>query len=558
MWQVRKPWHSAAAWAWALIIIVPMLAVVVAALESAWRQADSRTSWYQLLDTPHLLASSGMTLWTGLVSSLLAWVLTAWLLSRLFGTPAWTFLLRVLAPMLAVPHAAFAVGLVLLIAPSGWLARIVSPWLTGWTAPPPALITAQDPWGLSLIVMLVAKEIPFLLWAAATQLQRDDVGARWLCESQAAQSMGYSARRAFWWVVWPQLAPRMLWPFAAVLAYSLTVVDVALIIGPSNPSTLAVLAWQWLQDADGVTNVQGAQLGWLLAIGVAASVALVWAMMRGFAHWRARVSLHTGTRGQAARPHRPASGTWILAALYAGVLAALAVGSFTGIWPFPTIVPGITLEAWGSVAGSSQAITRTLILAMSSSLLALLWCLVWLEFTNIVLPARHDVRLRPLLYMPLLLPAVLWVVGLHRVALGWMLGAGWPALIMAHTLAVLPYVLIALSPAYVGFDRRYAQISASLGQRYPSFLLRVKLPMLRAAIAASFAVGVAVSVAQFLPTMYLGEGRFVTVTTEAVTLSSGGQRSLMAAYAWLQWLIPVLAFGLAAYLGKTRFATMRS
>jgi putative thiamine transport system permease protein len=532
-----------------------MLAVVWAAFQSAWLQADSRAAWHSLLDTPHLQASTRMTLWTGLASSVLAWLCTAWLLSRLFGTPAWTRMLRWLAPMLAVPHAAFAVGLVLLMAPSGWLTRLASPWLTGWTAPP-AIVTAQDPWGLSLVAMLVAKEIPFLLWAAATQLQRDDVGARWLRESQAAQSMGYSARRAFWRVVWPQLAPRLLWPLVAVLAYSLTVVDVALIIGPSNPSTLAVLAWQWLQDADSAANVQGAQLGWLLAIGVAASVALVWSLMRTLARARTQAQLHTGGRGR----ERRSSSRWGLTSLvsiYLTVLVALAMGSVSGLWPFPTLLPGITLEAWHSVASSSPAITTTLMLALTSSLLALLWCLVWLELCSTALSARADTHLRPLLYAPLLLPAVLWVVGLHRVALQWQLGASWAALILAHTLAVLPYVLIALSPAYVGFDRRYAQISASLGQSYARFLWRVKLPMLRAAIAASFAVGVAVSVAQFLPTMYLGEGRFVTVTTEAVTLSSGGQRSLTAAYAWLQWLIPVLAFGLAAWLGRARrFARM--
>lgn len=69
---------------------------------------------------------------------------------------------------------------------------------------------------------------------------------------------------------------------------------------------------------------------------------------------------------------------------------------------------------------------------------------------------------------------------------------------------------------------------------------------------ATFAVGFAVSVAQFLPTLYVGEGQIVTVTTEAVTLSSGGQRSLVAAFAWLQWLLPAVVFALAAWLGRPR------
>jgi putative thiamine transport system permease protein len=37
-----------------------------------------------------------------------------------------------------------------------------------------------------------------------------------------------------------------------------------------------------------------------------------------------------------------------------------------------------------------------------------------------------------------------------------------------------------------------------------------------------------------------------------VTLASGGQRSLMAAFAGLQWLLPLLVFAIAARLGRTR------
>jgi putative thiamine transport system permease protein len=62
-----------------------------------------------------------------------------------------------------------------------------------------------------------------------------------------------------------------------------------------------------------------------------------------------------------------------------------------------------------------------------------------------------------------------------------------------------------------------------------------------------------VSVAQYLPTLYVGAGRFNTVTTEAVNLAAGGQRSLTAAYAWLQWLLPVLVFALAARWSHRRW-----
>jgi putative thiamine transport system permease protein len=150
------------------------------------------------------------------------------------------------------------------------------------------------------------------------------------------------------------------------------------------------------------------------------------------------------------------------------------------------------------------------------------------------------------------LPAVLWIVGMHAATVAWGLDARWSGLWLAHTLASVPYVLITLGPAYAGFDPRYRQVTASLGHGRIRFLVQVKWPQLRAALASALAVGFAVSVAQYLPTLFIGAGRFATVTTEAVTLAAGAQRSLTSAYAWLQWCLPVLAFGLAAWAGRPR------
>ena len=144
------------------------------------------------------------------------------------------------------------------------------------------------------------------------------------------------------------------------------------------------------------------------------------------------------------------------------------------------------------------------------------------------------------------------MIGVHAVTLRWGMDATWPGLWLAHALATIPYVLIALSPAYMGFDMRYWHVAASLGHGRWIFLTRVKWPLLRAALTSACAVGFAVSVAQYLPTLFVGAGRFATVTTEAVTLASGAQRSLTSAYAGLQWLLPVIGFGLAAWAGQAR------
>lgn len=520
---------------------VPLLWASMAAIAAGLDGAV----WRSLFADVQLPRALGLSLLTGLTATALSVALSAWLLSHTFGTARWSAAIRLLAPMLAVPHAAFAIGLAFLLAPSGWILRALSPWATGFLAPP-AWATTQDPWGIALIAALVGKEVPFLLWAAATQLQRADAGARWRRELEVARSMGYSSQAAWWRVVWPQLWPRLHAPLLAVMAYSLTVVDMAIVIGPAAPPTAAVLAWQWLLDADARINAQGAALAWLLAFVVAFTAAGLSALRRQL-RWRRRWV--TGERGRDTLPLAGIAPLAALVSLYLAVLLATAVGSVSGVWPFPQFWPhSWSLDGWRSVAASSRTLLTTFGLAITSSLCALAWALLWLESA----PAAWIAKLQRLVYLPLVLPPVLWVVGLHRLALAWELDTRWAGLWLAHTLAALPYVLIALSPAYLGFDARYAHIAASLGRGRLAFLLRVKWPLLRASLWGALAVGFAVSIAQYLPTLFIGGGRFGTVTTEAVGLAAGGQRSVLAAFAWLQWLLPALFFALAAWAGRPR------
>jgi putative thiamine transport system permease protein len=537
MTYLRRPFAVALL----LLVGLPLLAVATQSLRALFDAA----AWTSLINDAQWLPALGLSLWTGLASTALAWWITAWLLAQGFVRQHLGALLSSLPVMLATPHAAFAIGLVFLIAPSGWILRALSPWLTGFDWPPP-WPTTQDPWGLGLIVALVLKEIPFLLWTAATQLQRDDVRQRWRAEHTLAQTLGYAPQRAWWRVVWPQLAPRLFWPLLAVLAYGLTVVDMALVIGPASPPTLAVLAWQWLQDADLAVNGRGAAAGGVLALAVLVA-ALGWRALQAVIARRARGA--SGARGRHLLTASSLLSLWLLGGVYAAVLLALAVGSVAGVWRFPALWPNaLTAQAWQSVWASLNTVGTTLGLALASTALALIWCVAWLELS----PRHWDNTLRPLLYLPLVLPAVLWVVGLYSVALQWRLEGQWLGLLLAHTVMVLPYVLLALSPAYLGFDPRAAQLSDSLGHGRFAFLWRVKWPLLRRSLAASAAVGFAVSVTQYLPTLYIGAGRFATVTTEAVTLAAGAQRSLTSAYAGLQFLLPVLAFGLAAWIGRPR------
>jgi putative thiamine transport system permease protein len=233
--------------------------------------------------------------------------------------------------------------------------------------------------------------------------------------------------------------------------------------------------------------------------------------------------------------------------VYVAVLAMLAFVSVAGVWSFPALLPQLwTASAWAAVMHSSATLGLTATLALASAATGVLLAVAWMETT----PPHWDRRAAPLVFAPMLVPGVLLVAGLYCLTLGLGLDGHASGLWLAHSLYTAPYVLVALAPAYRSFDERYAHTAHALGHGTAAYLWRVKWPMLLAPLAAAFAIGFAVSVAQYLTTQFIGAGRFATVTTEALTLASGGQRTSTAAFALTQALLPALVFALALAIAR--------
>ncbi len=529
------------------VFALPLAAGVVLAL----REAASAAAWQGLTADPQWPAALGLALGSAAASTLLALMLTLLAVTALHGSPAWARLTASLAPLLAVPHAAFAIGLAWLIAPTGALARALAP-LADWTSPPP-WATVNDPHALGLTLVLALKEAPFLFWSVAALLARPELAARLAAEQRVARTLGHTPRAWWWRAGWPQLLPLLAWPLLAVFAYGLTVVDLALIVGPTHPPTAAVLAWHDLQDADPQRNARGAAGAVALALllaGVLAAVAVLWPLLARAWARAATAGRRPATRSPRAAPGRRAAAAglwWALPALYAVVVLVLLVLSMAGPWPFPTGWPSsFTSLGWQAVASATGTVGFSAALALGSTAVALALVAAWLEST----PPHWDARATPVVLAPLVLPPLMLMAGLYQGALHLRLDAQAAGVLWAHVLVVLPYVFIVLRPAWRDLDPRLAQTAATLGRSRWAFRWQVQRPLLAAPMAAAAAVGFAVSSAQFLATQMLGAGRHPTVTTEAVTLASGGDRRTAAAFALLQALMPLAAFGAARRLQR--------
>ncbi|HTO82440.1 MAG TPA: ABC transporter permease subunit [Methylomirabilota bacterium] len=498
--------------------------------------------WGALLAAPELPGALRLTLTTGLLASVASFCITIGFCAAAHGTYAFRAIERLLAPVLAMPHAAVALGLAFLIAPSGWLARLLSPWATGWLAPP-ALATVQDPWGLALTLGLVAKEVPYLLLmtiAASAQVEAKESLA-------IARSLGYGPTTAWLKGVLPRVYPQIRMPIYAVLAYSLSVVDMALILAPATPPPLAPLLLRWFAAPDldqRFTAAAGATLQFLLVVGAIAA----WRLLEAVAAWVGRRSIAGGRRGGGGYVPRAfaTAGMIILLALAAGSLAANAIWSLADRWRFPAPLPTAwTLATWqrhASNLGGLALTTVTVGIAATAAALAL--ALGCLENEK-----RHALRFSNrglwLIYTPLLVPQVSFLFGLQVLLVSIHLDGTWVGLVWSHLLFVLPYVFLSLADPYRSLDDRYARSALCLGATPNRVFWRVKLPMLRQPALVALAVGFAVSAAQYLPTLFAGAGRFDTLTTEAVGLAAGADRRVIGVYALVQALLPLLAFALA-------------
>lgn len=508
-----------------------------------------------LLDWPGLWPALRLSLTTGLAATALSLGITLLLVASLWGTRVFALIQHLLAPLLSVPHAAAALGLAFLIAPSGWIARLLSPWATGW-AHPPDLLILNDPYGLSLTLGLVAKEVPFLFLMALAALPQTDVARR----LNVAQSLGAGRIAAFLVSVLPSLYSQLRLPVYAVLAYSMTAVEMAMILGPTRPATLSAQVVIWMADP----MLQGqstAAAGAMLQLAAVLAALLLWVGAERIARHALIRLAEAGLRAHRVDPALRGlailTGSLTAGALILG-LASLAVWSVAGLWQFPDALPeSLTLRTWMRAAPDLiRTGALTLGIAATATGLSLALVLACLEAEH-----RHGLSPRAgalwVLYLPLLVPQVAFLPGLQAAALRSGAEGHWLAVAAAHLVFVLPYVFLSLAPAYRAWDNRISVAGLSLGASPARVFWRLRLPMLLRPVLTAAAVGLAVSVGQYLPTLLIGGGRVETLTTEAVALSSGGNRRLIGAYALLQMLLPALGFALALLLPALVFRHRR-
>lgn len=501
---------------------------------------------------PGIARSALLSILIGLVTTLISLGTVAAFVASDLGTTTFSRVRRLISPLLSVPHAAAAFGLAFMIAPSGMIMRLISPWATGLDRPPDLLIV-NDPMALSMMAGLIVKEIPFLFLVTLAALPQ----TRHSETMRLGRSLGYGRIASFTFLLWPPLYRQIRLAVFAVVAYATSVVDVALILGPHLPPTLPVRLIDWMNDPNLETRFL-ASAGAVMQLGVTLAALLIWVVIE-----RIGALVVCLVRDRGARIRRDLI-VRILARLMMsgsalvvfGGIAILALWSVSGLWQFPDALPAnFSMRSWmQALPRMSGPLATTLAVAGLSTLIALVLTILCLE-REYETGRGHDALL--LIYLPLIVPQISFMFGLQVLSIWLGVDASFGALVLAHLVFVLPYVFLSLSDPWRAHDRRHDQIAAGLGISRGRALLHIRLPMLTRAILTAAAVGFSVSVGQYLPTLLIGAGRLTTVTTEAVALAAGGNRRVIGVYAFMQTLLPFIAFAIAMGLPGLIFRNRR-
>ncbi len=384
--------------------------------------AFSVTNWQRLLNDPQLPQAAVATLVSTLIATLGALLIALSLVALFWPGTRWRRLSTRLPWLLAIPHVAFATSALLLFAEGGLFYQVCT------ACSPPF-----DRYGVGLGLTLAVKESAFVLWAIYAVLPEKGLAQQKI----VLQTFGYGRFQTLSWLILPAIAPVLGAVMLAVLAWSLSVVDVAIVLGPGNPPTLAVLAWQWLSQGDAQQQVKGTLLCLLLLLLLAMLAALGYGLWKV---WRRAIPDLSGTRRRLhiALPERAFSGFLPACGLLcAAVLLMLAQRDDVG------------------------PVGTSLSFGLLSSLIALIVIFLWLEWG----PQRGAAWV----WLPLALPALPLVTGQYAIALHLELDGGFIAVLWSHLLWVLPWMLLVLQPAWRRIDPRLILTARTLGWRRAKF-----------------------------------------------------------------------------------------
>ena len=487
-----------------------------------------------------------LSLFTGLVSTLLALFFSQVILLYLFKTRAYNYIKIIISPLIALPHITMAIGLIFLFSPSGLFFRLISPWLTGFDRPPNIFIM-PDEYGLFLILGLILKEIPFFILVSLSALQ--EFSAKKIFDlGKSLQNSNFSS----WCIlIFPLIYKKIRFVIFIVIAFTASVVDMSLILAPSTPSTLAIRILQTYQSSDADSLFIASNLA-LIQLFIIIILLLFWMVLEKIVSYKLSFIFFMkilSFKTFFIKKIVILTSVILFFLSILGIISSLIWG-LSANWYFPNFFPkSLTLDVFTNFYNENKSIIFisifiSFIVSLISSLLTIIWVEL-IEFLKI-----KKIYLEWIIFIPLFIPQISFLIGLQSFIILFDFDSYLLPLIIIQLFYVIPYSFIILAPSLREIKKEIIIVATSLGKNRLQRLLNVKIPIVMSSLLTSFAIGMLVSFSLYTPVYFFGGGRITTLTVEALNLALSGSRQDLGVATFFQIIIPILILITVAYLSK--------
>jgi putative spermidine/putrescine transport system permease protein len=214
-------------------------------------------------------------------------------------------------------------------------------------------------------------------------------------------------------------------------------------------------------------------------------------------------------------------------------MGTLLIWSFAFRWNFPSLLPtewgG---RAWSYVASDSSRVVEGL---WNSTRLALL---VTLMAIAVGLPAsralgQHEFRGKStvewLLMMPIIVPALVATMGIHQIFIRLRLTETLFGVALVHLIPAIPYFVLVMASVFANYGTALEETARSLGANKIQVFRYVTLPAISSGLLVASMFTFLISWGQYVTTLLIGGGSFITLPLVLFPFLSGGNHSNAAA-----------------------------
>ena len=485
--------------------------------------------WLRLLTEPalaeaaiHSVILGIATLWLSLKLACLASF--RWLFSSSVSWFRWL--------ILAMPHSALGLGVLLFFGASGvWvrLATVIWPEIG-----PFDYLFPRDPLGIGALSVLVLKESLFLSILAVPVARQLPCRATYDLGRQA----GLSDVMIYRDLLWPQVLVRLRAPILVVLAFAVSNLEVAMILGPDQPQFISVRILSLLMDPDPLAQSAGALAALLMLVALS-----VLGMCCSYLTRPKLVDVKERNYSRYSEFLLPRFSV-LIKAMGTAAIFSLFLWAIAGYWSVEMFMPRVTMESLSRLVPNFSVIFMTLSLGILVAALSVGLAVGILEWM-VALRAR---TLHWIWWGFIWMPALPLSAGF----LGWLYLAGgepgYGPTLVSHLVLATPYAMIVLAGDWLGRTELERHVLSESGISRMVALRIIWMPRHSPQVLVAFAISFSVSCALYTQTLLLGGGRVETLATELIVNLAGDRRSAAAAGLW-NALLPWLIFGGCTFLG---------